>query len=33
MQRVYADNEKVRALIQKIKDQYARADKGLRKTR
>ena len=31
--RVYADNEKVRALIQKIKDQYARADKVLRRTR
>ena len=31
--RVYADNEKVRALIQKIKDQSVRADKGLRKTR
>ena len=31
--RVYADNEKIRALIQKIQDQYARADKVLRKTR
>ena len=31
--RVYADNEKVRALIQKIKDQSVRADKRLRKTR
>lgn len=31
--RVYADNEKVRALIQKIHDQYARADKVLKSTR
>ena len=28
--RVYADNEKIRALIQKIQDQYAKADKVLR---
>jgi hypothetical protein len=31
--RVYADNEKVRALIQKIQDQYAKADNVLRRTR
>ena len=28
--RVYADNEKIRALIQKIQDQYAKAAKVLR---
>jgi hypothetical protein len=31
--RVYADNEKIRALIQKIRDQYARVDTVLRRTR
>jgi hypothetical protein len=31
--RVYADNDKIRALIQKIKDQCAKAEKVLRRTR
>jgi hypothetical protein len=31
--RVFADNEKIRALIQKIQDHYARADKVLSRTR